>query len=174
MKNLITMTANNFPETKHKRADLIRMVGSSRCDTALTLNFNRNISIDNARKMFGQLMREIDKSVRGKYFYKVPSDKRVLAFAFPEHTESNIHLHVAIAIGFTKLGKPKHETISVIKKGWSEITKDSGSVCIKETCDNGWANYITKEYHRSNHDIILSSDFHPDNQMKKWKDNKAA
>lgn len=89
---------------------------------------------------------------------------RLEAVAFPEHVESNLHLHVVANFARRYWGGRaiSHEQESELSCIWHRVTKGSGTSVIKLAQNAGWARYVTKEWFRSDHDYIHSADFHSD------------
>jgi hypothetical protein len=136
---------------------------------ALTLNTNRDMSIDNVKKLFGKFCYNVDQDrFRTKRVDRLISSFRFSAIALIEHPLSHPHLHAAINLHPTWLeGFVNAPYIRRLDTHWKRITKGSGSIQIdRVSCAAGWSRYITKGFRRDD-DFILSTDFHPDDSLLK-------
>ncbi|MHA6719686.1 hypothetical protein ACX40Y_09550 [Sphingomonas sp. RS6] len=148
------------------REDMINWLSDSRFTHALTLNFNRvDCSLRTARKLFGIFCRDVDRMMLGRRrVERLHTCERFEAIAFPEHLESNLHLHVVANFARRYWGGRSitEEQLAELAPIWRRVTRGSGTSEIKLARDAGWARYVTKEMHRPGHEYILSADFHSD------------
>ena len=84
------------PSARRLREEVIKWVSNPRFTHALTLNINRaECTLRTAGGLFGRFCKEVDRMMLGKRrVERVPTICRLEAIAFPEHRESNLHLHV--------------------------------------------------------------------------------
>ena len=61
-----------------------------------TLNFNKYLSTDAAYFCLRKFHRELDRTVLGKNFRKLPAEQRTFFIAMPEHLNSNFHYHMLL------------------------------------------------------------------------------
>lgn len=75
---------------------MIKWASNGRFSHAITLNANRDaLSLASMRKLFGQFCLAVDRLRTGKHrVSRLRTSERFEAIAFPEHLESNLHLHV--------------------------------------------------------------------------------
>lgn len=135
---------------------------------AITLNANQgDIGFDGVERLFKRFCYVVDRYAHQRLrVEKLLSHQRFEAIAFPEHLESNAHLHICAKLSSDFLGhdfdiKDQRE----IDRLWRETTGGSGSTLFREITDDGWMRYITKEHQRPDHQYILSSDFHSNDKM---------
>lgn len=148
------------------REEVIKWLSDRRFTHALTLNINRaDCTLRTARNLFGIFCRDVDRMMLGKRrVERVHTCQRLEAIAFPEHLESNLHLHVVanFARRYWSGHSITEEQEAELARIWHRVTKGSGTSEIKLTRDAGWARYVTKEMHHPGHDYIHSADFHSD------------
>lgn len=145
------------------RREFPHWIGEMGMSHAITLNPNRPLTYRNLRKLYGTFCHEMDRQFLKRHaVYKCPSEERFLAIAFPEHLQSNAHLHLAARLTGWLPNFPNSADLSEIDKIWQAVTKHAGTTFISDLHNfRGWAWYITKEIGRPDHDYMLSMDFHP-------------
>lgn len=145
------------------RHELVRWLQSQRMSHGVTLNVNRHVTLPKLTKMFAAFCRDVDRHRLSKAVHKVPSDQRLLAFAFPEHLATNPHLHVVAKL--EPAWWPERFVGNFVEKTapmWSKITGGAGSIQGEPLHDEeGWGRYVTKEFYRHDHEYLISRDFHP-------------
>lgn len=152
------------PFSPHRlREGLIEFARGRSFTHAITLNPNQgDIGFDGVRRLFRRFCYMVDRYAHQRLrVQKLPSRARFEAIAFPEHLESNAHLHICANLSSNFLGHDfdiKDEL--EIDRLWRETTRGSGSTLFEDITDDGWMRYITKEHRRPDHQYILSSDFH--------------
>lgn len=148
------------------REEIIQWLSDPRFTHALTLNINRvDCTLRTAKAFFSTFCRDVDRMMLGKKrVERVHTCQRLEAIAFPEHLETNLHLHVVANFARRYWGGHSitEEQETELARIWRRVTKGSGTSDIKLTRDAGWARYLTKEMHRPGHDYFLSADFHSD------------
>jgi len=87
------------------------------------------------------------------------SDRRLRAVAFPEHLETNAHLHVSADLTFALSRLDEAGTKEAIRTSWLQANKGAGSIDLDLIKDSGWSGYQTKALRGS--DYFLSADFFP-------------
>lgn len=152
---------------------MIDWCSASRFSHAITLNANRDgLSLASIKKMFGHFCLEVDRLRTGKHrVSQLHTSDRFEAIAFPEHLESNLHLHVAANFDRRYWGGrslSEHDKFE-LSRIWSRITKGSGSIEVVEmkTADDRrrWGRYITKDVRACDHPYFLAADFHPSDRV---------
>ena len=169
------MTKRNISESKRYPRDvLINWINDLNFTHAVTLTLNKRVHIHKARAHIGDLFFRLDKQLLGKKAYKLPSPKRSLFFAFPEHITSNIHYHLALRLAEDVMVPTcwmKMAGNAFLDQQWKKITRYSGDVKVKEISSNGWAHYITKDIELNDRlftdaEFILSKEFHSDDTLE--------
>jgi len=143
-----------------ERAALIDWVSNSNYSHAITLNTDRELSLSRMQNICSTFCHQFDKRVhRTRNVRQIPSDLRMRAIFFPEHLETNAHLHGLVDF------KPAIEILGgdwrlyqEVKFNWLKSTRKAGSVDLQAKPDRGWARYCTKHYDGN---YFLSVDFHP-------------
>src|SRR5690606_32762345 len=97
---------------------------------ALTLNTDRELSLTRIETIFGTFCHKVDKAALGRNAQRMPADQRFRAIAFPEHLNTNAHLHVAADLSqviakFEGVGRPLDESLRQL---WLQSTRGSGSI----------------------------------------------
>jgi hypothetical protein len=130
---------------------------------ALNLNTDRELSHSRIGRIFGTFCHNIDRqilcaqNVRG-----YPLDLRLNAIAFPEHLETNAHLHGhADLSAFIARGMDEPAIAELIRRTWLQSTRGAGSVVVKKLLSTGFAGYSMKAAHATAPAYFLASDFHP-------------
>lgn len=115
---------------------MIEWASTRRFTHAITLNADReSLSLASIRKMFGQFCHQVDRLRTGKHrVARLRTWERFEAIAFPEHLESNLHLHIAANFDRRYWGGRSLSGQDDIALGriWSRVTKGSGSIEIRE------------------------------------------
>ena len=153
-----------------EREGLIDWIIQMNCTHAITLNTNRDLSVDNVRKMFGQFCKRVDEyRFGGTHVSRKESLFRFTAIAFVEHPDSNPHLHVAARLDRMWLGhefRPRDQR--QLDWAWRAIVQGSGSTFFEEMGSKGpaegWGRYATKVY-KPGAEYFHSHDFHPDRSV---------
>lgn len=133
---------------------------------AITLSWNRTVTMPRARSDLAHLLRRIDRKLLHPYFHKLPSDERTLAvFAFEGTGHDHYHVHSlwrAPQRKWFELGK----MFGVERGGvWNDIV-ETGS-CAVAPIQNGRNDevygYMLKEQHRHSNEqhLVWSDEFHP-------------
>lgn len=136
-------------------------VKSQHCNYFVTANFNRNTTINGARKALKHWAAKIDRKLLGKNWAKIATDERLHFFACAEHINSNLHWHLLLKI----TDKNKRNSFEhVAAKYWREIV-ECGNMQIdflETEKDNAKASsYLSKELWKSNNynQFIISREF---------------
>lgn len=151
------------------RDEFVAWLSQPQFTHALTLNLNLpDAKLSAARIRFGKFCYGVDRMMTGKRrVERIHTIDRFEAVAFPEHVDSNLHLHVAA--NFHRRSWPHRpfgeQEQRELDRIWRSVTNGLGTTMITPARDDGWARYITKEWGRPGHDYFLSSDFHPDDRV---------
>lgn len=157
------------PLSPHRlREGLIEFARGRSYTHAITLNANQgDIGLNGLKRLFKGFCYSVDRYAHQRLrVQKLLSRERFDAIAFPEHLESNAHLHICANLSSDFLGhefdvKDERE----IDRLWRETTGGPGSTDFEVMPDDGWMRYITKEHRRPDHQYILSWDFHPNDKV---------
>jgi hypothetical protein len=142
------------------RGELRRWIGNDGYTHALTLNTDRELALPRIRSIFSTFCHRFDKAVLGsRNVRSAPADHRLRAIAFPEHLQTNAHLHVSADLTFALAHLGEQRLRKEIRCAWLQSTRGAGSVDIQLVADVGWARYQTKDFRGT--DYFLSSDFFP-------------
>lgn len=130
---------------------------------ALTLNTDRDLTVNRLNKIFGNFCMNIDRSMHERVRVKgIPTNERFHAIAFPEHLEANPHLHVAADLSFLLEAKAlPHRIERFVHCHWLKATRGAGSVVVEAITDVGWGRYQTKCLKSPDPMFFLAADHHP-------------
>lgn len=129
---------------------------------SMTLAYNRPMSVDMARRIFGRFCKEMDRAKFGRNVTSIQSADRFQAVGVFEHLETNIHIHIAAKLDGWWPHHPTKEDFTAFANLWEKCTKGSGDLHYDVlSSPGGWFNYITKDFFKNDGLYVLSSDFHP-------------
>jgi hypothetical protein len=129
---------------------------------AVTLNFNTNVSLNNARVCVGKLFRNVDRRLLGTRFTKYENERIQGVFLF-EHLETNLHAHGLIQVCPSLEDEFDQMFSGSNRVNWSNIWK-AGTHCVKQSYDPArFAHYFSKEQRASSapETMLFLKDFHP-------------
>jgi hypothetical protein len=138
---------------------------------ALHLAPNRHdISFHKLTLLFSRFCLEVDRYMLGtKHVHLRNSHDRLHMIAMPEKLETNPHLH-----GFADFSEAQWgDRLTLLPwewkldRIWHRVTEGSGTLRIAPDPDRGAALYATKEAFRSDHQYLLSWDFHRSDKLVK-------
>jgi hypothetical protein len=89
---------HSYTERKELQAALRSFLVNLDLPLFVTLAFNKSLSIAKAQKLLNELHYEIQKSLWGKKFYRIPAEQRIFFISFPEHIQTNIHYHIMLRV----------------------------------------------------------------------------
>ncbi|MFN4895006.1 MAG: hypothetical protein ACK5HO_04415 [Pseudomonadota bacterium] len=89
---------HSYTERKELQAALRSFLVNLDLPLFVTLAFNKSLSIAKAQKLLNEFHYQIQKSLWGKKFYRIPAEQRIFFIAFPEHIDSNIHYHLMLKV----------------------------------------------------------------------------
>jgi len=89
---------HSYTERKELQAALRSFLVNLDLPLFVTVTFNKSLSIAKAQKLLNEFHYEIQKSLWGKKFYRIPAEQRIFFIAFPEHIDSNIHYHLMLKV----------------------------------------------------------------------------
>lgn len=129
---------------------------------ALTLNTDRALSLTRLGSIFSQACLEIDRVTHGrKNVQSLPSHERFLAIAFPEHLETNAHLHALCNLSSYMNRFPgQSAAVDYLEHAWRRSTRGAGSIHLEDVRSPGFARYALKGVLTADSPYFLSSDFH--------------
>jgi hypothetical protein len=138
------------------------MLDPARYPHALTLNTDRELSAQRMGSIFSTFCLNVDRTIHGrKNVHAIQSCDRLQAIAFPEHLNSNAHLHVAADLTPYLVRFPGvHSATNWLAHLWRRSSRNAGSIYFAAVCDHGWGEYITKAIRSSDPTYYLSIDFH--------------
>lgn len=152
---------NHTPPRRLHRA-LCQWMEHDSYSHAVTLNTDREMSLARIESVFSTFCKLFDKAVLGlRNVRPVPATHRLHAIAFPEHLDTNAHLHCLMDLTFAKSRMSDQEVRDLIRSAWLKSSKGAGSVCIDERTGPGFERYASKHFLKTGGDFFLSSDFHP-------------
>lgn len=144
------------------RDEWVDWVDDHSWDDYLTINFNCRSTIATGKQQFGKLCQRLDKSLLGQKYRKRPLE-RTLIIGFPEHVNSNFHIHCLVKYNRIRR-EPRLLLEQILQLKWKEIVP-SGTVDLRNAYNvAGAVRYSTKEFgsvERFN-DVILSCEFWPE------------
>ena len=134
----------------HYQDQMRKLVINQGADYFVTAAFNRNTSIQNARKYLKYWHGNIDKKLLGrKGFMNSTMELRTHFFAFCEHPHSNIHWHMMLKLADKKYASCFEENADQI---WQKLVP-SGDLDVKKITVQEdlirTANYCTKDLWQS-------------------------
>ena len=128
----------------------------------LTLNTDRQLSLSRLKSIFGTFCHDLDRVILGTPEVRsYPRELRFNAIAFPEHLETNAHLHVHADLRGLSARRTDQQVTEIIYRIWRTATRGAGSVDVQKLQGNGFAWYATKDARGMDPTYLLSSDFHP-------------
>ena len=89
---------HSYTECKELQAALRSFLVNLDLPLFVTLAFNKSLSVAKAQKLLNEFHYEIQKSLWGKKFYRIPAEQRIFFIAFPEHIDTNIHYHLMLKV----------------------------------------------------------------------------
>ena len=145
------------------RAGLCDWLAGDNFTHALTLNTDRDLTSNRLGQIFGNFCMNVDRSMHGRGRVRdLPTGERFHAIAFPEHLETNPHLHVAADLGFLLAANvPSHRIKRLVHCHWLKATRGAGSVVVELITDAGWARYQTKSLKGPDPLFFIAADYHP-------------
>lgn len=129
---------------------------------ALTLNMNREIALASLSRFFGAFCLEMDRENFGrKNVQGIASSERFSAIAFPEHLNSNIHLHASVRLKGWMSDDQLTRAEQILLHHWKKVSRGSGTICLKPlTNECGWPSYYIKEAARNGFTHLNSRYYH--------------
>lgn len=153
----------NLPRPNLRRG-LTAFISEQDYTHAITLNAERALSLRRLESIFSTFCITLDRTICGKQrVTRIPSRDRFRAIAFPEHLETNAHLHVAADLRPLKRYCGSNIRMrQALHFAWMRATHGAGSVDLQPITSSGWANYMVKDVQWNDPIYFLASDFHPD------------
>ena len=111
---------------------------------ALTLIFNRTVSIDVAQKALRRFFGRIDRDLLGRRFHRAPASRRTDYVAVPEHLDTNSHVHAMLRVLPERHARIEHLLRDDRSWHWNHRLVPGGTHRLVPLHDEGWAVYATK------------------------------
>lgn len=145
-----------------RRSAYARWLSDPTLNVAMTLNFNRPVSLANARGLIGQCFCKVDRKLLGARFTRRRDQRTTGLFVF-EHLQSNLHAHGLLRISprrlerFAELFPPSQRGL------WSDVWPGGSQWTTGADDPAGFAFYMAKEQHASSapETMLFLEDFFP-------------
>lgn len=136
------------------RSALMKMIVDSEPDFFVTLVFNRDVTLEDAKADAHHLFARIDRVTVGRSWHKRP-EMRASYMGLAENLDSNLHLHLAV-----RVHPDRHAMFEATARTlWLERVR-SGSIDVQSIYDaDGLADYMTKQITPAECDRIIFSPF---------------
>lgn len=141
-------------EASPYRSALMKMIVDGEPDFFVTLAFNRDVTLDDAKADAHHLFACIDGVTVGRSWLKQPA-MRASYIGLAENLDSNLHLHLAVRV------HPNHHAMfeATARALWPACVR-SGSIDVQSIYDaTGLADYMTKQITPAQCDRIILPPF---------------
>lgn len=157
---------DTHPQTLTPRAvrhGLIEFMSKQTYTHALTLNTDRQLTLPRLKSIFSTFCHNLDRAILGQQDVKgYPHQLRFNAIAFPEHLDTNAHLHAYADLRSLTIGQPDERlAAATVYRAWTKSTREAGSVDVQRLRGDGFAWYSTKAMQGTDPAYFLAADFHP-------------
>jgi hypothetical protein len=145
-----------------RRSAYSRWLSDPTLNVAMTLNFNRPVSLTNARNAIGECFGKVDRRLLGTRFTRRRNDRMTGLFVF-EHLKSNLHAHGLLRVQPERLER-FGEMFPQTQRGlWSDVWAGGSQWTTDADDPAGFAFYIAKEQHASSapETMLFLEDFFP-------------
>ncbi|HTI66231.1 MAG TPA: hypothetical protein VL460_01650 [Caulobacteraceae bacterium] len=145
-----------------RRSAYSRWLSDPTLNIAMTLNFNRPVSLANARSAIGECFGKVDRKLLGRRFTRRRNDRTTGVFMF-EHLKSNLHAHGLLRVQHARLERFS-EMFPPTQRGlWSDVWAGGSQWTTDAANPAGFAFYIAKEQHASSapETMLFLEDFFP-------------
>ncbi|HEY4030457.1 MAG TPA: hypothetical protein VGM25_08955 [Caulobacteraceae bacterium] len=148
MGNYQDQESFEFRFNRQCRSAYARWMDDPSLNVAMTLNFNTDISLGNARKAIGRCFCKVDRRLLGTRFINRRPERITGIFAF-EHLQSNLHAHGLLRV------KPERitefaEMFPATQRGiWTEVWAPGSQWTTDAHEPSGFASYLAKEQRAS-------------------------
>jgi hypothetical protein len=130
------------------RGAYARWMDDSSLNVAMTLNFNTDISLGNARRAIGYCFCNVDRRLLGTRFVKRRPERVTGIFAF-EHLQSNLHAHGLLRVQPERI-KTFFEMFPATQRGiWTQAWAAGTQWTMGTHKPSGFASYLAKEQRAS-------------------------
>ena len=130
------------------RSAYARWMDDPSLNVAMTLNFNSEISLENARKAIGRCFRDVDRRLLGTKFTKWRHERITGIFAF-EHLQSNLHAHGLLRVKPGRITRFAEMFPDTQRGIWTEVWAPGSQFTTYAYDPAGFAFYFTKEQRAS-------------------------
>lgn len=132
-------------------------ISSTDSQFAMTLNFNRGITLRGAREKFRNYLARLNRRLFGPRWSQRPALESVQAIAIAEHLNSNLHFHVAARLPPDKMER-FHEIVEPV---WRGLVPGGDAHIVPVSYLPGWAWYMTKSfYDRADlENVVIAAEF---------------
>ena len=132
-------------------------MGRSGCCWCLTLNPNRGLPVATELECLRLAFDDADFALLGRRYRRMDARRRLLAFIFAEHENSNLHFHLAIRPGRGGTIAEQRARIERLVIAWQSRVP-SGTFELTEAHDaTGWHRYVSKDLYSEHTDFWVSS-----------------
>jgi hypothetical protein len=144
------------------RSAYARWMDDPSLNVAMTLNFNADISLENARKAIGRCFCKVDRRLLGTRFTRRRSDRLTGVFAF-EHLQSNLHAHGLLRVKPERIEEFAKLFPATQRGIWTEVWAPGSQWTTDAPDPARFAYYFTKEQRASSlpDTMIFLEEFFP-------------
>lgn len=145
-----------------RRSAYSRWLSDPTLNVAMTLNFNRPVSLANARKTIGLCFGKVDRKLLGTRFTQ-RRDDRITGVLMFEHMKTNPHAHGLLRVQPQRLER-FGEMFPPTQRGlWSDVWAGGSQWTTDADDPAAFAFYMTKEQHASSapETMLFLEDFFP-------------
>jgi hypothetical protein len=138
---IFTPTTVSAPPLRAAWRSYLESMGATH---ALTLSLNAPASVEKVQGALKTFFRNLDREILGARFHKAPLNHRTHYMAFPEHLDSNAHVHALI-----RVTPERHARVEYLLREdrswlWSRVAP-RGTHALRALNEvGGWAAYMMK------------------------------
>lgn len=145
-----------------RRSAYSRWLSDPTLNVAMTLNFNRPVTLANARNAMRHCFGKVDRKLLGPRYNRRRDDRTTGVFVF-EHLKSNLHAHGLLRVQPGRLER-FGEMFPPTQRGlWSDVWAGGSQWTTDADNPAGFAFYMAKEQHASSapETMLFLEDFFP-------------
>ena len=145
---------------RRERASIVDWASNDNYTHSITLNSDRELSLQRIKDICSTFCHQFDKQVHGvRNMRSFPVELRMRGIFFPENLSTNAHLHGAVDLSAAmQVMENDWRLEQEVRRAWKKATLGAGSVYMTPDLDSGWFSYCTK---RGHDDYFFAADFHP-------------